>query len=74
MKIVAFIKLESAEDLKTFMNMAWNCEDDVGVHTTDGKIADAKSVLGLMALDYSKPVQVVTENSKFIESLAKWRV
>ncbi|MEM0530569.1 MAG: HPr family phosphocarrier protein [Candidatus Pararuminococcus gallinarum] len=72
--MVAFIKLESAEDLKTFMNMAWNCEDDVGVHTTDGKIADAKSVLGLMALDYSKPVQVVTENSKFIESLAKWRV
>ena len=72
--MVAFIKLESAEDLKTFMNMAWNCEDDVGVHTTDGKIADAKSVLGLMALDYSKPVQVVTENCKFIESLAKWRV
>ena len=72
--MVAFIKLESAEDLKTFMNMAWNCEHDVGVHTTDGKIADAKSVLGLMALDYSKPVQVVTENSKFIESLAKWRV
>ena len=72
--MVAFIKLESAEDLKTFMNMAWNCQDDVGVHTTDGKIADAKSVLGLMALDYSKPVQVVTENSKFIESLAKWRV
>ena len=72
--MVAFIKLESAEDLKTFMNMAWNCEDDVGVHTTDGKIEDAKSVLGLMALDYSKPVQVVTENSKFIESLAKWRV
>ena len=72
--MVAFIKLESAEDLKTFMNMAWNCEDDVGVHTTDGKIADAKSVLGLMALDYSKPVQVVTENSKFIESLGKWRV
>ena len=72
--MVALIKLECAEDLKTFMNMAWNCEDDVGVHTTDGKIADAKSVLGLMALDYSKPVQVVTENSKFIESLAKWRV
>ena len=64
--MVAFIKLESAQDLKTFINMAWNCEDDVGVHTTDGKIADAKSVLGLMALDYSKPVQVVTENSKFI--------
>ena len=72
--MVAFIELESAEDLKTFMKMAWNCEDDVGVHTTDGKIADAKSVLGLMALDYSKPVQVVTENSKFIESLEKWRV
>ena len=72
--MVAFIKLESAEHLKTFMNMAWNCEDDLGVHTPDRKIADAKSVLGLMALDYSKPVQVVTENSKFIESLAKWRV
>jgi phosphotransferase system HPr-like phosphotransfer protein len=72
--MVKKIKLETAEDLKRFMNLAWECSDDVGVHTDDGGIADAKSILGLIALDYSQPVMVVSENEQFFKKLAKWLV
>lgn len=65
--MVKRIKLDTANDLKHFMHLAWNCPKDVGVHTDDGKIADAKSILGLMALDYTKPVMVVTEDEKFFK-------
>ena len=72
--MVTKIKLSSAEDLREFMNLAWMFEDDIGVHAPDGKIADAKSILGLIALDYNEPVSVVTENSKFPSKLKKWIV
>ena len=38
------------------------------------QIAYAKSILGLMALDYNKPVKVVTEDSHFIKQIEKWAV
>ena len=66
------ITLKTAEDLKQFMNLAWECPDDVGVHAQDNKIADAKSIMGLIALDYSEPVLVVTENEYFLKKIGKW--
>jgi len=72
--LITRIKLNSAEDLREFMNLAWECEDDIGVHAPDGKIADAKSILGLIALDYNDPVSVVTENKKFPSKIKKWIV
>lgn len=72
--MITKIKLHSAEDLREFMNLAWECGDDIGVHTKDGKIADAKSILGLIALDYNEPVMVVTENDMFPRNLKKWLV
>ena len=47
------IKLTEANDLRDFMNLACKCRSDVGVHTDQNQIADAKSILGLMALDYN---------------------
>lgn len=72
--MITKIKLASAEDLREFMNLAWDCEDDIGVHAPNGQIADAKSILGLIALDYSQPVLVVSENEKFPRKLTKWIV
>ncbi|MDR1914467.1 MAG: HPr family phosphocarrier protein, partial [Clostridiales bacterium] len=57
--MVKKIKLELSEDLREFMELAWHFNGDVGVHSGNS-IADAKSILGLIALDYSQPVQVVT--------------
>ena len=72
--MITRIKLTSAEDLREFMNLAWECADDIGVHAPNGQIADAKSILGLIALDYSQPVMVVTENEAFPSKLKKWSV
>ena len=68
------IKLTEANDLRDFMNLACKCRSDVGVHTDYNKIADAKSILGLMALDYDQPVKVVTEDEDFLKKLDKWAV
>ena len=72
--MVKQIRLTTAEDLRQFMNLAWKSEDDVGVHAPDGQIADAKSILWLIALDYSQPVLVVTENQDFLRKIAQWIV
>lgn len=66
------VMLHSAEDLRQFMYLAMQSSEDIGVHTADGQIADAKSILGLMALDYTKPVKVVTEDKHFIKQIEKW--
>lgn len=68
------IKLTEANDLRDFMNLACKCRHDVGVHTDQNQIADAKSILGLMALDYNVPVKVVTEDEAFLKKLDKWAV
>ena len=47
--MVKEIVLHSAEDLRQFMYLAMQSVEDIGVHTVEGKIADAKSILGLMA-------------------------
>lgn len=70
--LIKDIVLHSAEDLRQFMFLAMQSSEDIGVHTVDGKIADAKSILGLMSLDYSKPVKVVTEDNHFVKQLSKW--
>lgn len=72
--MVMKVELKTAEDLREFMHLAWNCPDNIGVHDPNGRIADAKSILGLIALDYSKPVLVVSENERFFDQLDKWTV
>lgn len=70
--MVKKIKLNTADDLRRFMNLAWDCDSDIGVHAPDGKIADAKSILGLISLDYNQPVMVVTEDDDFYSMIEEW--
>ena len=70
--MVKEIVLHSAEDLRQFMYLAMQSVEDIGVHTVEGKIPDAKSILGLMALDYNKPVRVVTEDPHFLKQIDRW--
>ena len=70
--MVKEIMLHSAEDLRQFMYLAMQSVEDIGVHTVEGKIAEAKSILGLMALDYNKPVRVVTEDPHFLKQIDRW--
>lgn len=68
------ILLETPNDLRDFMRITQASEFDVGVHTVDNQIADGKSVLGLMAIDYLKPVKVVSDDEKMLKKLKKWMV
>ena len=68
------IKLTEANDLRDFMTLACKCRSDVGEPTDQNQLADAKSILGLMALDYNEPVKVVTEDEAFLKKLDKWAV
>ena len=53
------------------MNAATHCVDEIGVHDGKGSIADAKSILGLMSLDYTHPVMLVSENEKSCSAFTK---
>ena len=68
------IRLTMANDLKEFMEMATLSDYDIGVHTSDRQVADAKSVIGLMALNYDDPLIVVTDDEAFLKKLDKWAV
>lgn len=70
--MIKSIRLETSNDLGEFMQLATKSQYDIGVHTSDNKIADAKSIMGLMALDYDKPVLIVTEDKAFLKKINKW--
>lgn len=72
--MVKVIKINTLNDLKEFMHIASECESDIGVHTEDNQIVDAKSILGLMVIDYDKPIKVVTENERILKKMDKWAV
>lgn len=68
------IMLRTSNDLRDFMHLACASPMDIGVHTMDNQIADGKSVLGLMAIDYNKPVKVISDDEEFLRQLDRWTV
>lgn len=65
------VTIKNFSEVKNIMSAATSCRDDIGVHDTKGAIADAKSILGLMSLDYTKPVLLVSENERELERVCK---
>ena len=63
------IKISNFNEVKNIMTAATRCNDEIGVHDDRGSIADAKSILGLMSLDYTKPVKLVSENEHELEKV-----
>ena len=54
------------DELQTVQFLATKCEADVGLHSVDGKIiVDAKSYIGMYALDFKKPIDVVSDDENF---------
>lgn len=60
--MVKQIKVSNFREVKEIVSAASMSLNEIGVHDMKGSIADAKSILGLMSLDYSKPVTVVCED------------
>ncbi len=72
--MVKQIKISNFTEVKNIMNAATHCVDEIGVHDGKGSIADAKSILGLMSLDYTHPVMLVSENEKELQRVYEARL
>lgn len=59
--MVKNLKISGVSDIRELNEMATEFPGDVGIHTGT-VIVDAKSLLALLALDYSKKVMCVTED------------
>lgn len=63
------VNINGLEQIKCIVNAASRCREDVGVHDANGSIADAKSILGLISLDYSHPVSIVSESENALRDV-----
>ncbi|WP_294496765.1 hypothetical protein [uncultured Gemmiger sp.] len=61
--MVRQVKVSSFSEVQEIVSAAARCMSEVGVHDMKGSIADAKSILGMMCLDYSHPVNIVCEDA-----------
>ncbi len=69
--MVKQLTVQNFGDVRRIVDAAAGCIDDIGVHDERGAIADAKSILGLMRLDYTHPVKLVSENERELQAV--WR-
>ena len=67
--MVKQVKVSNFAEVKGIVSAAAKCYNDVGVHDMKGSIADAKSILGMMSLDYSHPVKIVCEDERDLNSV-----
>lgn len=65
-------RFHNIEELQKLQALANRCPDEVGIHSEDSSIiVDAKSFIGLFALDFTKPVLVVSENMDFHKHITR---
>ena len=59
-------RFHNIEELQKIQALANRSSETVGIHNEDSTIiVDAKSFIGLFALDFTKPVLVVSEDMDF---------
>ena len=64
-------RIYNITELQKLQALATKCKDDVTITSEDGAVkVDAKSFIGLFALDFTKPVLVVSENAQYHREIA----
>ena len=64
-------KINYIHELQEIQRLAVECPDDVGLHSLDSSmIIDAKSYIGMYALDFTQPILIVSENAGFHHRIA----
>lgn len=64
------LKLESISELADLQQLAVHADKPVYIANADDSIrVDARSFLGLFALDYSKPMKVITDSLYVVRML-----
>ena len=70
--MVKQVKVSNFSEVRGIVSAATEyCDNEIGVHDAKGSIADAKSILGMMSLDYSRPVRIVCEDENALEHVMK---
>ena len=65
-------RFHNIEELQKIQALANRTPEGVGIHNEDSTIiVDAKSFIGLFALDFTKPVLVVSEDMNFHQRIAR---
>jgi len=65
------LKLNGLDDVKKLIDITSRFEEEMSL-MNDGYAVDAKSILGIFAIDLSKPVELVCEgeNEEIVKALA----
>ena len=62
--------LRTIDEIQQIQRLATVCPEPVGIHSDDGSIIiDAKSYIGMYAVDFRKPICIVTESNVFVEAI-----
>ena len=69
--MVRQVKVSNFTEVQGIVSAAAKCYNEVGVHDMKGSIADAKSILGMMSLDYSRPVNIVCEDEQELDRVVR---
>ncbi len=56
------VKVTCFKQVHNIVSAASQCRREVSVQDLKGAVADAKSILGLMNLDFTQPVEIVAED------------
>ena len=63
--------IRTIDELQNIQRIATQCASDVAFHNTDSTIIiDAKSYIGMYALDFKEPILVVSEDEQFHRDIA----
>lgn len=63
-------KFNSIKELQELQELACKADEDVFLHSLDNSIiVDAKSFIGLFALDFTQEINVVTESEWLVKKI-----
>ena len=66
------VKFNSIDEIQNLQRLAVECNEDVGIHSLDGKVmVDAKSFIGLFSINFKEPVNIVCESEEFFKKLLR---
>ncbi len=65
------VTINNFKQVKNILSTASKCDNEIDVRDIKGSIANAKSILGLMSLDYSKPVTIESESEAALRDVMK---
>lgn len=61
------------EDIRKLRDLALSVPEAVTLRSPNGAVSmNAKSPMGIYALDFSQPVEIVTDSAELIEEVERW--